>query len=290
MLAQEGSPAFFEQYARGRALDISPITDDRPFFFTFVRPQHYFSWNRHPTWQTASKNWSYLGIRTLWQVLGTTVVLLGLLLLLPLLFRLKDLQRTPRLASTLGYFISIGLAYLGIEVCLIHRFALFLEHPVYSLVTVLACMLLWSGLGSLWTSRVSESAGLAVAARRAAVLCMILVLYSLALSPIVHRLVDWPLAAKIALCAVILFPPSFLMGMFFPLGAKGITDRLLPWAWGLNSGFSVFSSIMAMFLAVGWGYTAAWWVFTGCYLVTAVCAFRLRGRASPRSVPDELAP
>ena len=44
----------------------------------------------------------------------------------------------------------------------------------------------------------------------------------------------------------------------------------MPWAWGLNAGFSVFGAILSMLVSLGWGYSSAWWTFSAIYLLGAV--------------------
>ena len=39
----KGSDEFYREHYRSKGLDLSPPTDDRPFFFCFLRPVDYFS-------------------------------------------------------------------------------------------------------------------------------------------------------------------------------------------------------------------------------------------------------
>ena len=54
------------------------------------------------------------------------------------------------------------------------------------------------------------------------------------------------------------------MGMLYPLGIKSLGDAkasLIPWMWGLNTGCSVLASVLSLYLAMSYGFTATWGVF-----------------------------
>src|SRR6185295_8986257 len=56
-------------------------------------------------------------------------------------------------APLLLYFACLGYGFLMIEIPLLQRFVLLLGYPVYALAVVLFSLLLFSGLGSLLTTR-----------------------------------------------------------------------------------------------------------------------------------------
>ena len=52
-------------------------------------------------------------------------------------------------------------------------------------------------------------------------------------------------------------PLGFVLGMFFPLGIKLVNQadvRMVPWAWGVNGMGSVVSSVLAIILAMSYGF------------------------------------
>ncbi|MFH1858134.1 MAG: hypothetical protein ABH845_04450, partial [Candidatus Omnitrophota bacterium] len=58
--------------------------------------------------------------------------------------------------------------------------------------------------------------------------------------------------------------------MPFPLGIQALRLRkeaMIPWVWGLNGGFSVLGSVMAMIVAMNFGYTATFLAGLGIYLL-----------------------
>ena len=58
------------------------------------------------------------------------------------------------------------------------------------------------------------------------------------------------------------------------MGIKTLGDAkatLIPWMWGLNTGFSVLASVLSLYLAMSYGFTITWLVFVLIYL-TSACA------------------
>src|SRR6202022_1692698 len=132
--------AFLDRYK----FDLSPATDDRPYFFDF------FKWRalpellqRRASGGAALLDWGY-------PILVATLVQAGALSLLLILAPLWFLRGEPvsgiwRVAL---YFLAIGLAFLFVEIASIQRFILFLGHPLYATSVVLCGFLVFAGLGS----------------------------------------------------------------------------------------------------------------------------------------------
>src|SRR4029453_18474183 len=55
------------------------------------------------------------------------------------------------------------------------------------------------------------------------------------------------------------FPLGILLGIYFPFGLELVGSRYeqtIPWAWGINSGFSVLGGILSIILAQLVGFNA----------------------------------
>lgn len=68
------------------------------------------------------------------------------------------------------------------------------------------------------------------------------------------------------------------MGMLYPLGIKTLGKTratLIPWMWGLNTGFSVLASVLSLYLAMSYGFTFTWSIFVVIYLMSSVCMMRV---------------
>ncbi len=245
---------------------IRPAVDDRPYFF------HFFRWRALPELLRLRGRsgmplveWGYvILIAAIVQALIAAV----LFVLLPLVF-LRRRIRTSAVRLT-GYFGSIGLGFLFIEIAFIQKLNLVLGNPLYAVAVVLSSFLLFAGIGSGIAGRLH-----ARGARLVPALVAVAALLDLPILQIVasHGL-GFPAPLKVAISAAVIAPLAFLMGMPFPAGVKRLAadDRAaVPWAWGVNGTASVLSSMLATLVAVHFGFTivvvsaallyvlAAWW-------------------------------
>jgi len=71
----------------------------------------------------------------------------------------------------------------------------------------------------------------------------------------------------------LLFPLSIFMGMPFLVGVKIVnrkTHRMIPWIWGVNGGTSVLGSILAVFIAINFGFNATLLVGVITYFIAMI--------------------
>lgn len=249
--------AFVDSYK----FDISPTTDDRPYFFDF------FKWRTLPELLSLRRvggaallDWGEL---ILFATLAQAILLSAFLILLPLGL---GLRRSPHGVATWRlavYFSALGLAFLFVEIAFIQRFVLFLGDPIYAVAVCLAGFLVFAGIGSgvsaamqrrLGRGKASQAGGVEVAVAGIVVSALI---YLAALGPIFERLAGLPEIGRLALSLVLIAPLAFFMGMPFPLGLTAVsrTDpRFVPWAWGLNGCASVISAVLATIIAMHLGF------------------------------------
>ena len=250
--------------------DLTPATDDRPYFFDF------FKWAALPElWMVSAQSggalldWGYL---ILTATLVQAALLSLVLVLLPLWLGTKDGCSAGR-GRIAVYFGAIGLAFLFVEIASIQRFTLFLAHPLYAIGVVLAGFLVFAGIGSgiaptlerrLADQRIG-ALGCAIAA-----IVLLAILYILALPPLFAALVALPELARIALSLALIAPLAFFMGMPFPLALARVrsdTPHLVPWAWAINGCASVLSAILSTLLAMTFGTRAVVFTAAGLYLI-----------------------
>jgi spermidine synthase len=265
----EDPAAFVEQYK----FDLTPATDDRPYFFDF------FKWQALPElWAVSTQSggalldWGYL-------ILTATLLqaaLLGLVLvLLPLWLGLESRPSAGRWRIAL-YFGAIGLAFLFVEIASIQRFTLFLAHPLYAIGVVLAGFLVFAGIGSgIAPALERRSAGTRIGALGLAIgaIVVLAVAYVLALPPLFALLIALPDLAKIALSLALIAPLAFFMGMPFPLALarlRASAPHLVPWAWGINGCASVLSAILATMLAMTFGTRVVIFAAAALYLIAGL--------------------
>lgn len=251
---------FLERYP----FDVSPVNDDRPFFFYTVQSRDILRFLDSS--RRAADFKINAAVPMLFGVLGVSFAATFVVLVLPaLLFRDRIPTHLPVLRF-LSYFAAIGAGYILIQVALIQHFVIFLGNPTYSLTVTVFSMLLASGLGSYLSGRLFPTHSDRL--RRVLLLIPLLVGLLAVLAPLlITHGIAWPRPAKLIVCALLISPAAFLMGMPFPAGLR-LMDSLAPaalrWAWALNAACSVLGSALAVFLAIHFGFRTT--LFTGATL------------------------
>ena len=88
----------------------------------------------------------------------------------------------------------------------------------------------------------------------------------------------WPQWARFALSSGVLAPLGYLMGIPFAAGLRlveQVDGALVPWAWAINGSFSVISSVLAVMVALTWGFAAVLWLGAAAYGVALLAFGRL---------------
>ena len=256
--------AFFEQYP----FNVTPVSDDRPFFFYTVQPRDILGFLKHAETENADFKINR-AVPLLFNLMLVSIVATGLILLLPPLVLRSRLPDQRGVIGFLWYFLCLGAGYILIQVALIQKFVLLLGHPTYALTVIVFSMLVASGAGSFFSRRfVAGNDG-----RLMWVLAAIFVLVALLAfgAPSLDAFaVGWPLLAKMGITALAIAPAAFLMGMPFPSGLRRLEKHHAPsvrWAWSLNAAASVLGSAGAIVLAIYLGLRATLLIGGGLYLV-----------------------
>jgi hypothetical protein len=256
-----------QRFMRDYPYDISAVSDDRPFFFYTVQPRDLWAFltGRHD----AADYKVNRAVPMLFGVLGISLLATAIVLVLPPLVLGSQLPRQGAVLRFLLYFVAIGAGYILIQVALIQKFVLFLGHPTYALTVIIFSMLVFSGLGSLFSRRIAgvDANRLSWALGLAA---LVVVLLALLAKPVTEFGITWPLWAKMAATVLFISPAGFLMGVPFPTGLTYLEkwhSESVRWAWSLNAAASVLGSALSMFLAIYLGLRAT--LFCGALLYVA---------------------
>jgi hypothetical protein len=229
---------------------IHPTTDDRPFFFQFVRfkqiPQLISS--------IREKNFPFLDIGYVLIILTFVQIVLiaAIFILLPLSFRP---WKSRNKKWVLMYFSGLGVAYMFLEMVFIQHFTFYFGEPTYAASATLGILLFTSGLGSYYSGKFQNNKKMRLAIPL--VIAAILVLYAFVLSPILTATIGIALPLKITIAVVLLGTLGFFLGMPFPIGIDYLSGKNtddIPWAWALNGYFSVISTVLATIISVELGY------------------------------------
>ena len=255
------------------AFDYSPATDDRPFFFQFLKPKDWLRLD-----ELGDDNFFASGLLGHMRLVTGFMVLAALLTLAPLLsIRRRDGER-GRL-SALFFFAGLGLGYMLVELVLIQRTVLLLGHPTHSVSVTLATLLVGSGIGSLLTGRDRLRARPTRAVLGAvAAIAVLVVAYDLALGTLVETLLPLPWVMRAAALVTLVLPLGVVMGIPFPLGLWRFEARggptLVAWGLGLNGFMGVLGSLVAVPLAMVFGFGAVLLGAAGIYGLTALTFWR----------------
>jgi hypothetical protein len=89
------------------------------------------------------------------------------------------------------------------------------------------------------------------------------------LQPLLRALIDLPFALRVVVSVLVIAPFGLVLGTAMPIGLRRLGARYpvgIPWAWGINGITSVIASVLAVAVAIAFGFTAATLVALACYL------------------------
>jgi hypothetical protein len=172
----------------------------------------------------------------------------------------------------LFYFLSLGAGFILIEVGFVRKLGLLMGHPSYSLSVVLAGLIFSTGIGSLFSQKAFGSGMLTI--RRTAVF---IIGYTLTGTLLYENFVDviitLPLVIKGLIVILYLFPLGFLMGQLFPQGlvrVSRVDQRLVPWAWAINSVSSTIFVGVGYLLSYPLGFSSLVYLGVAFYAIVVI--------------------
>lgn len=246
-----------------RAAEDRVHTDNHPFF--------YFGLGANQPGQFLVVGYAGMALAAL--------LVAGLFLVVPLV--VGRLGRADRSEPSRGpgwffhmAFALLGLGFMLVEVGAIQRFELFLGNPTLSLVVILAGLLIFAGVGA-HVSPPLFRAGRFTLSRVAGGVVVYGMLLLAVLNRAIYPLLHLPLAAKIFLIAVLLFPLGFLLGGLFPhllSRLQGDHERFIPWGLAINGIFSVVAANLGVLIYLFFGANVVLALGLLCYVALAVVA------------------
>ena len=277
------------------AFDITPPTDDHPFF------DHFFKWSQAPdVLATFGRTWQPFGgagYFVLVALLALSAAAALILIVAPPGALRKPHPPPPLLTSsgegvgvrwTLAYFGLLGIGFLFVEIPLVQQYILLVGQPTIALAVVLFALLIASGLGSLSSRRVPWRTG-------AIALTIAIALYPCLIRALAGAILPASIEVRLIAGGVALAPLGFLMGTMFPKGIAYLESRApewVPWAWGINGAAAVVSAVASALLALTFGFSLVIACGAVCY---GVCSLLVSGtkltppRFSAISSPDSSA-
>ncbi|WP_437842167.1 hypothetical protein [Sorangium sp. So ce1153] len=269
--------------------DLSPPTDDRPFFSYAVParrlPAVLGDWKALRAEHTA--------VFALAALLAVASGLFALAALLPALLpalveRAGSLLRRGDAAAAaappppgraggggrraLAFFAAIGAGFALVELAVFRHALLLLDLPSHELPAALVILLVSAGLGGLLTARVAPSAAAGVSARVAEALVVAAALAAVGLVPLARWSLGLGSFPRAVLALALLVPFGLLAGSLAPLGVKlvsAVSPALLPLCWALGALAGAAAMALGALCAMNLGYSALLFGAGLAYLLAA---------------------
>jgi spermidine synthase len=242
------------KYFASYPYNVSPVTDDDPFFFQFYQWRNLF--------EPPESRGGYLitripvGYAVLLASLLQMIFLSALCIFGPLWTQRSGLRNKRHRIRRLTFFATLGIGFMTIEITSIQMFTVFLGHPIYSMAITLTSLLVATGLGSAAAGSLSSQPRRIVHGAVIAITAWVLITAFL-LPPLLGCAIAWPLLGRVLLVAGWLTPVGLALGMPFPTAIHSLrsdTPALVPWAWGTNACLSVIASLASVLLAMQVGF------------------------------------
>lgn len=272
------SDNIYETVKKYPDIKLLPATDDNPYFehttdFTEIglgSIKESFSQGDRAMISMIQKP---IAESTLIVLMLQTILISALLIFLPIYLKSrkdKDTQKIKK-GKYVTYFALLGLGYIIIEICLIQRFTLFLGQPVYTMLTVISTMLIFSGIGSMYSDKILlffKNKPLPVFAIIAGLTLLVGLLSPAIFSSLVRLEILW----RVVISVVLIAPLAFFMGIPFPYGMSRINNNakyLVAYGWGVNGFFSVMGSVLVVMLSMSFGFSLVF-IFSACLYIAAM--------------------
>ena len=229
--------------------DYSPTFDNSPYFFNSVHIRalpKFLSHDGPPSNLQADL--------CLFAFFLSAIVLVIVVIALPAWIALRQpSERSPAPKGAIAYFLSIGLGFMCVELGMMQQLSIFLGPPVYSMVVVLAGLILSAGIGSFVSDRWPANARSQLRILPAACAALVVLYFALVL-PVIHTYTAALLWQRVLICLALITPPGFLLGFCFPIGLRWMAaihqEHNLPWMWALNGAAGTLGSFVAMLISM----------------------------------------
>ncbi len=260
-----------DRFTAGYTFDVSPATDNRPFF------SHFLKWESIPElrqiYGDGELPYMELGL-ILAAVTFIQIVLASVILIILPLFKVG--WEGSRRRWTLLYFAGTGVGFMFFEIVLIQQLVLYLGLPVYATALVLATLLIFSGAGSYYSDRVRLAGYTPL--HIGGLIAGLILIYTFLLMTVLGQTMSWPLILRVIFVFLLMAPPAFFMGMMFPLGLRrlsGSNQTHIPWACGIDSCLSVSATALATLIALEAGFSLVMGLASAAYIVSALTFLKM---------------
>jgi hypothetical protein len=285
IVAPGGPDAGIDQYDE----DLSPPTDDRPFFFQMASLDTFLSG------EGFSNDLVFRPVLVLGSLALAVLVLALFFIGGPLAAmgrRVKHEGGHRGMGPYYLYFACIGLGFMLIEFSQLQRLNTFLGHPTYALAVVLFSLLLFSGVGSMLVERVIKPDRPRSLWVPLGALLVVLAVFGSITTAVTDAAAGGTTPVRIGVAVALLAPLALVMGMPFSIG-MGAASRHpgapTAFLWGINGATSVVASVTGALVAMFFGISVTFASGFVAYAVGAVALWLIVRRlvSSRQEAPSE---
>lgn len=268
------------------ALNLAPTWDSNPFFFNQLRLSDPRSMVRAIYATQGVIHGNLLASLTLVTLVVVSLLAVCVVVLGPARSSAHQVDVRSLFWSS-AYFLTIGLAFMFVEISLIQRMSVLLGHPIYGLAIVLFSVILATGVGSLISERAMPLSPVSIT-----VWPLLLAVYLGTLPVWYGGVLDsagsGSLLERAVVCLLMVVPAGVLMGFMFPAGMRlceRLNTHMTPWLWAVNGAAGVLASGLAVLVSIETSLNHTLWVGALAYALLSVIALRLL-RLDPTRAPE----
>ena len=243
-----------EQFLEEQKSDFSPVSDDQPFFFNFTKSR----------WEKMKVAWPFLSLAAF----GT---------IFSVLIRFGKKTKPQNWQTHLTPFL-LGLGFMFVELGLIQKLTIAIGSPTKILSVLLFSILLWCGIGSQISSKITR-----LSRNRISVFCWVVAAVN---GVFVYWIQDHYLmenipndSLRLVAVVLVLAPLGIVMGMPFPSllnSVKPGDNSQLGVIWGINGLASLAGANLwiVVSLLAGGNVTLLWG--SAFYILAGVSAYKFK--------------
>ena len=249
-------------------LDLSPPTDDRPYFF------HCYGLRNLWSGDLATATGVSPSERDAMVILSALVAGAGLLVVVFWTWPMAR-ARSASQRVLISYFGLLGFGFMFFESAQLQRMSLFLGYPIYSLSVVLFALLVASAFGSYWTDRSLRRGTFSMRGLSLSLLIGLIAIHYLSQASQIY-LTGLSTSLRILVAFGLTAVAGIPLGVLFPLGVH-VSKRFnvpLSWAWALNGAASAAGAVFAIAISLSYGITLTYGLCFTCYCLALLIISR----------------
>ena len=265
---------------------VIPPTDDQPFFNSLRKSLDQLPAEQADVFVNTSISGLLNSQRStgfpidvihLFVTAGAALVFAFIFSCVPLLFSKAGKANWQGRGSLLLYFSCLGSGYIILQLVFIQIFMKLIGFPLYAYTTVVFTFLFAAGVGSLMSEKLQllEKKRWWIPFIGVAISTLLLLFYQQVLF---DHFLQHPVAARMFISVLMIFPLAFFLGMPFPLGILAVQHKpegTVAWAWAFNGLFTVVGGIFCAIFSVYFGFKLTMIVAIAIYMLAMVTYRRL---------------